>query len=157
MNGKAIDVIAHNLRKPTDRIPNPDPDALEGSTIPRPLYVFGAVSQLKLLIACEAIRYYEMVGRELTLGIMAWPVLKNFELQWKALKALTGEDKPKVPKLNPKKFPVICWLKSFVDMLYRSFGTHLVPLLYVVQMKQWFLNQLPRPQLGCRTRFVLTR
>ena len=36
MNGKAIDAIADNFRKPADRIPNPDPDALEGSTIPRP-------------------------------------------------------------------------------------------------------------------------
>ena len=62
MNGKAIDAIADNLRKPTDCIPNPDPDTPEGSTIPRPPYVFGAVSRMKLLITCEAVRYYEMVG-----------------------------------------------------------------------------------------------
>ena len=39
MNGKAFDAIADNLRKSADRIPNPDPDATEASTIPCPPYV----------------------------------------------------------------------------------------------------------------------
>ena len=64
---------------------------------------------------------------------MTWSVLKNFELQWNTFKALTEEDKPKVPKLNPKNFPAMGWSKSFVNKLHRSFGTRLVPLLYVVQ------------------------
>ena len=80
LNGKAIDAIAYNFPKPAERILNPDPDAPQGSTIPCPPYLFCAVSWMKLLIACEAVCYYEMVGRELTPGIMAWPVLKNFEL-----------------------------------------------------------------------------
>ena len=40
--------VAENLRKPSDRIPNPDPAAPAGSTIPRPAYVFGAKSQKRL-------------------------------------------------------------------------------------------------------------
>ena len=105
---------------------------------------------MKLLIACEAVRYYEMVGRELTPGIMAWPFLKNFELQWKALKALTEEDKPKVPKLNPKNSPTICWLKSFVDMLQRSFGTRLVPFSYVVRDEAMVPQPAPPAATGMR-------
>ena len=85
MNGKAIVANTDNLHKPAECIPNLDQDAQEGLTIPRPSYVFGAVSQMKLLIACEAVRYYEMVGRELTPGIMTWSILKNFELQLQAL------------------------------------------------------------------------
>ena len=55
--------VAENLRKPTDRIPNPDPNAAPGSTIPRPAYVFGAKSQKHLNEACDLVRFYETIGR----------------------------------------------------------------------------------------------
>ena len=54
--------VAENLRKPSDRIPNPDPAAPAGSTIPRPAYVFGAKSQKRLEEACELIRFYETIS-----------------------------------------------------------------------------------------------
>ena len=42
--------VAESLRKPGDCIPNPDPSAPAGSTIPRPPYVFGAVGNAFLFI-----------------------------------------------------------------------------------------------------------
>ena len=74
--------VAENLRKPGDRIPNPDPNAPEGSTIPRPLYVFGAKSQKRLLEACELVRFYATVGRPLTAANIRYdPIIRDFAPQ----------------------------------------------------------------------------
>ena len=37
--------LADNLRKPGDRIPDPDPNAPVGATIPMPAFTYGAKSQ----------------------------------------------------------------------------------------------------------------
>ena len=71
-NKDSIAQIADNMRKPGDRIANPDPGAPPGSTIPRPPYMFGAKSQQRLLVACELVRYYETVGQPLTAANMHW-------------------------------------------------------------------------------------
>jgi len=55
--------VAENLRKPGDRIPNPDPNAPQGSTIPRPSYVFGAKLQKRLLEACKLVRNVHLLLR----------------------------------------------------------------------------------------------
>ena len=63
---EALQQLGDNLRRPGGRVPNPDPGAATGSTIPTPAFVFGAKSQKRLGIACELARYYNNVGRDLT-------------------------------------------------------------------------------------------
>ena len=55
--------LAENLRKPPGRIQNPDPGVAEGATIPTLGFTFGAMSQMKLLVAANAVRYYDTTGR----------------------------------------------------------------------------------------------
>ena len=41
----SLQQLADNMRKPGGRIPDPDPDAAEGATIPTPAFTYGAKSQ----------------------------------------------------------------------------------------------------------------
>ena len=65
-NKEALQQLADNLRRPGGRVPNPDPGAAIGETIPMPAFVFGLKFQKRLGIACELVRYYNTVGRDLT-------------------------------------------------------------------------------------------
>eukprot|EP00957_Ditylum_brightwellii_P091416 6960411-Ditylum_brightwellii.AAC.1 len=59
--------------------------------------------------ACELIRYYTMVSRTITPGNIQWDtVVKNFEIQWKALKDKKDESKPDTPKIT-KGLNIIKW------------------------------------------------
>ena len=125
--------VAINLKKPGDRIPNPDPNADPGSTIPRPPYTFGAKSQKRLLAACDLVRFYASIGRDLTAGNMRWdPIIRNFEQQWKALKDRKEDDEPEVPKIT-KNLSVIKWTEAFDDFLHRKIGVRTIPLAYVTR------------------------
>ena len=76
---EALQHMADNLRRPRGRVPNPDPGAAAGLTIPTPAFVFGAKSLKRLGIACELVRYYNTVGCDLTAANMRWNnVIKNF-------------------------------------------------------------------------------
>lgn len=71
--------VADNLRRPGGRIPNPDPNAPQGSTIAKPPFVFSAKLQKRLLPGCDLVCFYEMIGRDLTPSNMRWnPVIQNF-------------------------------------------------------------------------------
>ena len=84
---EALQQFVDNLRRPGGRVPNPDPGAAAGLTIPTPAFVFGEKSQKRLGIACELVWYYNTVGCDLTAANMRWNnIIKNFEIQWKALK-----------------------------------------------------------------------
>ena len=54
--------LVENLRKPGGRIPDHNPNAAEGATIPTPTFIYGAMSQKTLAAACNLIRYYQTVG-----------------------------------------------------------------------------------------------
>ena len=58
--------------------------------------------------------------------------MKNFEIQWKALKAKKEEDVPDVPKIS-KSLPVIKWTEAFQDFLARVIGVRTIPLSYVIR------------------------
>lgn len=129
---KGIQQVVDGLRKPGDRIPNPDPQAPAGATIPRPPYVLGAKSQKRLTAVSDLVRYYEMTGRPLTAGNIQWdPIVKNFSEQFKALKARRDED-IEVPKLS-RALPMLKWVESFTDFLSRKIGVRFIPLAYVVR------------------------
>ena len=93
--------LPDNLRKPGGRIADPDPNALVGATIPMPAFTYGAKSQTRLAVACDLIRFYQTLGRDLTAANIQWnQVMSNFEIQWKAIKDRKDEDDPDVPKIT---------------------------------------------------------
>ena len=130
----SLQQLPDNLRKPGGRIPDPDPNAPAGATIPMPAFTYGAKSQKRLTVACDLIRYYQTVGRDLTAAnIQLNQVMSNFEIQWKALKERKDEDDPDVPKIT-KALPVIKWTEAFQDFLNRVIGARMIPLAYVIQI-----------------------
>ena len=50
---KSLNQITENLRLPGGRVPDPDPNASVGATIPTPYFVFGAKIQLRLKAAFD--------------------------------------------------------------------------------------------------------
>ena len=130
---EALQHLADNLQRLGGRVPNPDPGASIGLIIPTPAFVFGAKSQKRLRIACELVRYYNTMGRDLTAANMQWNnIIKNFEIQWKALKTKREEDTPEVPKIS-KFLPIIKWTEAFQDHLHRVIGVRMIPLAYVTR------------------------
>ena len=124
----SLQQLANNLRKPGGRIPDPDPKAPAGATIPMPAFTYGTKSTKRLTVACEPIRYYQIVGRGLTAANIQWnQVMSNFEIQWKALKERKDEDDPDVPKIT-KASPIIKWTEAFQDFLNRVIGARMVPM-----------------------------
>jgi hypothetical protein len=61
-----IEQIAANMRRPAGRIPDPNPAAADGATVPTPPFVFGAKSQKRLIVATNLVKFYQTVGRALT-------------------------------------------------------------------------------------------
>ena len=126
--------LADNLRKPGGRIPDPNPNAAPGATIPMPAFTYGAKSQKRLTVACDLVRFYQTVGRDLTAANIQWnQVMSNFKIQWKALKDRKDEDDPDVPKIT-KALPIIKWTEAFQDFLHRVIGARMIPLAYVVRI-----------------------
>ena len=129
---ESLQQLADNLRKNGGRIPDPDQNAPAGATIQMPAFSYGAKSQKRLTVACDLIRYYQTVGRNLTAANFQWnQVMSNFEIQWKALKERKDEDDPDVPKIT-KALPIIKWTEAFQDFLNRVIGARMIPLAYVI-------------------------
>ena len=79
---QSLQQLADNLRKPGGRISDPDPNAPFGATIPMPAFTYGAKSQKRLTVACDLIRFYQTVGRDLIAANIQWnQVRSNFEIQ----------------------------------------------------------------------------
>ena len=128
--------VVDNLRNPGGRVPNPDPGAAPGSTIPRPPFVFGAKSHRRLMAACDLVRFYDTIGRGLTAANILWdPVIRNFEQQWQALKDRKENDEPEVPKIS-KTLPIIKWVEAFHDYCHRKVGVRTIPRAYVIREKE---------------------
>jgi hypothetical protein len=128
-----MEQIAANLRRPAGRIADPNPTAAAGATIPTPSFVFGAKSQKRLITASQLLLYYHEVGRNTTGANLQWtPVMKNFEIQWKALEDKKRLDEPEVPKIT-KALPIIKWTEAFRDYLHRIIGVRTIPLAYVIR------------------------
>ena len=58
--------------------------------------------------------------------------MKNFEIQWKALKARKVVDFPEVPKIS-KSLPILKWAEAFPDFLNQVIGSRTIPLSYVIR------------------------
>ena len=130
---ETLQQMADNLRKPGGRVPDPNPAAAAGATIPTPPFVFGAKSQHRLTVACELVQYYNTIGCDLSAGNMRWwNVMKNFKIQWKALRECKEADDPEVPKIS-KSLPIMKWTEAFQDYLHRTIGVRTIPLAYIMR------------------------
>ena len=128
----SLQQLADNLRRPGGCIPDPNPGAPPGATIPTPPFVFGAKSQKRIAVACDLVRFYATVSRDLTAANLQWStIMKNFKIQWTALKERKGDDSPDVPKIS-KALPVIKWTEAFQDFLNREIGNCNIPLAYII-------------------------
>jgi len=95
--------------------------------------IFGAKSEGRLVVAANAVRYYGAVGRPISSANMQWdPVLKNFEQQFLAIKAMKDQTDPDTPKIT-KALPVMKWAEAFRDVLHRCVGVRNIPLAYVIR------------------------
>ena len=110
---QSLQRLTDNLRKPGGRVADPDPNAPAGATIAMPAFTYGAKSQKRLTVACDLIRFFQTVGRDLIAANIQWnQVMSNLEIQWKALKDRKDEDDPDVPKIT-KALPIIKWTEVF--------------------------------------------
>ena len=129
---ESLQQLADNLRRP-GRMPDPNPLAQPGATVPTPSFILGAKSQHRLTVATDLVKYYATTGRELTVPNIRWThVMKNFEIQCKALKDKKDEDILDVPKIT-KALPIIKWTEAFTDFLDRVIGVRTIPLCYVIR------------------------
>ena len=120
------------MQHPGGHILDPNPGAPAGATIPIPPFVFGGKSQKRIAVTCDLVRFYATVSRDLTVANLQWStVMKNFEIQWTALKERKGDDSPDVPKIS-KALPVIKWTEAFQDFLNRKIGNRYIPLAYII-------------------------
>ena len=127
-NKNSLQQLADNLRHPGGHVLDPNPGAPPGSTIPTPPFVFGAKSQRCIAVACDLVKYYTTVGHDLTAANLQWnTVMKNFDIQWTALKERKGDDSPETPKIS-KALPVIKWTEAFQDFLNRKMTEFRQPL-----------------------------
>ena len=128
----SLQQLADNLRCPSGCVADPNPGAPPGSTIQTPPFVFGAKSQKRIAVACDLVRYYTTVGRDLMAANLQWnTIMMNFKIQWTALKERKGDDSPDVPKIS-KVLPVIKWTEAFQDFLNRKIGNCNIPLVYII-------------------------
>ena len=87
---------------------------------------------MRIGIACNLVRYHQMHGRDLMAVNMHWnQVMKNFEIQGKALKDQKEDDDPTIPKIT-KALPLIKWMEAFMDFLHHVIGVQTIPLAYVI-------------------------
>ena len=130
---ETLQQMVDNLRKPEGRVPDPNPAAAAGATIPTPPFVFSAKLQHHLTVACELVWYYNTIGHDLSAGNMRWSnVMKNFEIQWKVLKECKEADDQDVPKIS-KSLPIMKWTEAFQDYLHRTIGVRTIPLAYITR------------------------
>ena len=88
------------------------------------------------------------MSRDLTAASMRWNnIIKNFEIQWKALKAKKDKDTPEVPKIS-KSLPIIKWMEAFQDHLNRVISVWMIPLAYVTRTNEDVPAVAPPLQVG---------
>ena len=137
-NKDLLQQLADNLRHPGRCVLDPNPTAQPGSTIPTPPFVFDAKSQRCIAIACDLVKYYKAVGHDLTVANLQWnTMMKNFDVQWTALKEKKGDDSPETPKIS-RVLPVIKWMEAFQDFLSRKIANQNIPLAYII-------HEVPNP------------
>ena len=66
------------------------------------------------------------------LNIHWMPVVKNFDIQWKALVDRKKSNELDIPKIS-WTLPVLKWMEAFSDYLHQIIGSRMIPLAYVIR------------------------
>ena len=59
------------------------------------------------------------------------PVVKNFDIQWKALEDHKKSNEPDIPKIT-RTLPVLKWIEALSDYLHQIIGSCMILLAYVI-------------------------
>ena len=102
-----------------------------------------ARAEQRLIQASELVRFYETVGRIITLSNLNYLTIKNFTQQWTALME-KKEEKPKTPALI-KDTGILRWTEAFETFLRSYIGVRGIPLIYVIRHN--VAPQMPPPAL----------
>jgi hypothetical protein len=86
---------------------------------------------------------------EITAVNFQWnTVMKNFEIQWKALLMdKKSKDEPETPKIS-KSINIMEWSQAFCDILHRCIGVRIVPIVYVISVDAAVLVVVPTLMAG---------
>ena len=110
-----IEQLSANFCSPAGRVQYPNHSDNVDAMIPTPMLVLGARSRTRITTAVKMARYYDTFDRLITLLNMTWSqTVKNFQIQWKALKDKKNNYEPDVPEIT-NALHVIKWTKSFRD------------------------------------------
>ncbi len=112
-----------------------DPATNTGAEPEVPGANISSISVQRLIVAVNAAKYYNSIGRAMTAQNMHYTsVLSQFKIEQEAYASLKDEDEPKVPKINDSDSDrkIIRWAPIFEDYLSRCFGSK-GPLRYVVR------------------------
>ena len=120
-----------------EKIPAITADAAAGiaAEVEIPGANISSISVQRLIVAADAAKYYNSIGRVMSTGNMHYGnILASFKIEWEAYVALKNEDAPKPPTIrdqdNDRK--VIKWAPIFQDCLARTYGSR-GPLIYVLR------------------------
>lgn len=104
-----------------------------GVLVNQPAFHIGAKSLHRLRVAAVAVEYYAATDRAITTGAVQWnTALKNFEVQWKAIKSAKDDDSPEAPKMS-KTVGMVKWLEAYEGYAKQRIGVRNAPLAYVLR------------------------
>ena len=96
----------------------------------------------RLTVAAVAWHYYTDTAREVTAVNMHYNnILKDFQLEWKAITAMAELPSPLVPCIT-KNNPPLRWTDTFRDYCMNTFGVRTVPLAYIIRTNVDVLPEL---------------
>ena len=140
--------LKEDLKKPPGTIPDPNwvappqapvqqgqpaPPAPVAPHIPRPLYVISPISLKRLIVAADLVRYYEIVGRNLTTASLRWtgPVM-HYQQYMQARDKHKEDDEPEIPRIS-RSLGITLWVDAFELYLEKIYGCRDIPLAYVIR------------------------
>ena len=96
--------------------------------------IISTQSIVRLVVACNAVKYYISIGRVPDLAHMGYTnTLSTFKIEYEAYEKLQKQKAPEVPDVkdsdNDKK--IIKWVPIFMDCMSRTYGIK-GPLSYVL-------------------------
>ena len=145
INSDIIDTIAANARKPTGRVPNPDPNAAPGSTIPTPPYPIAAKSLHRLKVSIRMLKYLAKTGRPVEAATLQWAVLRDFSEHWTILGTKIKADNSPSPRVDKKCTSLRVFDDHFNEWTGSNIGIQGAPLSYVIRADAIPQGDAPNP------------
>ena len=90
---------------------------------------FRSLRRLKAL--AKAITFLSRTRRDITIGVLDWPTLAKFEVEYDALVESAAAPAPEVPKYSKNKGWLV-YRRDMLRFLSRVYGVQLAPLTYLI-------------------------